>query len=185
MSFGAFVSTSTSHQTRNEEFYSLFCNFMLRCEYYSKEKDGVSPTLRPLNFFRGVVSISTEVSMTHHTPADFESCTVFSILSVEPGEQSHVAEMLTRANDEIFSEIPGFVARRIYKSIDGRRIVVCAQWSDVESYQTMFGYPEASAHLRELAQYADGDTPVCKLARELIPDPAAEWASHSSEVFIG
>ena len=122
--------------------------------------------------------------MTHHSPADSESCTVFTILSVEPDEQSRIVEMLTRANDEVFSEIPGFLARRIYKSIDGRRIVVCAQWSDVESYHAMFRYPAAVAHLRELSAYADDDTPVCRLAPEYVHDPA-EWASHSSEVFIG
>src|SRR4051812_47768429 len=123
--------------------------------------------------------------MTHHNPADSESCTVFTTLSVGPDEQSSIAETLIRANDEIFSEIPGFIARRIYKSIDGRRIVVCAQWSDVESYQAMFRYPEVNAHLRQLAPYANNDTPVCKLAPEFAHEPAEEWASHSSEVFIG
>lgn len=81
--------------------------------------------------------------------------TLINVFTVRPEHQRELAEILTKATQEVMQYIPGFVAANIHTSDDGARVVNYAQWESAGAYEAMFANPTAKEHMGRAADLAE------------------------------
>lgn len=81
--------------------------------------------------------------------------TLVNVFTVRPEHQHELAEILTKATEEVMQYVPGFVAANIHTSDDGVRVINYAQWESAEAYQAMFANPAAKEHMSRAADLTE------------------------------
>ncbi len=66
-----------------------------------------------------------------------KSITLVNVFTVVPERQEELAAFLIQNTDEFISKCPGFISASVLKSIDGKGVVVYAQYESLEAFQNM------------------------------------------------
>jgi quinol monooxygenase YgiN len=69
--------------------------------------------------------------------ANDEHVILINIFSIEPARQHELVELLTRATEGSVGRAAGFISARLYRSLDGTKVTMCAEWRSKEDYQAM------------------------------------------------
>jgi quinol monooxygenase YgiN len=83
--------------------------------------------------------------------------TLINVFTVDPKDQQRLADMLWEATEKTMKKLPGFVSANIHKSLDGVRVANYAQWRSREDFEAMLKNPEATAHMKPIADLAKFD----------------------------
>lgn len=80
--------------------------------------------------------------------------TLINVFTVEPDRAQQLAELLSRATDEVMQHLPGFRSANIHVSSDRTRVVNYAQWDSAEAFLDMQKNPNAREHMSGAADIA-------------------------------
>jgi heme-degrading monooxygenase HmoA len=83
--------------------------------------------------------------MAHAQP---DPVTLINVFSVEPEKQQALVELLARATNEVMSKQAGYLAARIHRSLDGRKVAVYARWRSADDFMALADDAAATAHMR-------------------------------------
>jgi len=61
--------------------------------------------------------------------------TLINFFTVEPEKQDELLALLISCTDEFISSCPGFIAATYHKSLDGKNVVLYAQYENMEAFQ--------------------------------------------------
>ncbi len=89
--------------------------------------------------------------------------TLMNIFTVEPSNQRTVAGLLQNDTAELIRYLPGFVSCSIHTSLDGKNVLIYAQWQNKESWEAMRKNPEATRRMSEVRKMATLDSHPCRV----------------------
>ena len=61
--------------------------------------------------------------------------TLINIFTVAPEKQEELLKLLISCTDEFVSSCPGFISASYHKSLDGKNVVLYAQYENMEAFQ--------------------------------------------------
>jgi quinol monooxygenase YgiN len=93
-----------------------------------------------------------------------EPVTFINVITVEPDRQPALIALLGDAAQQTFRHLPGFVSASIHQSMDGRTVVMYAQWSSLDDFHAMQRNPEAQAHIAKVSALGRFSGSVCEVA---------------------
>lgn len=85
--------------------------------------------------------------------------TLVNVFTVEPEHAQELADVLSRATEEVMQHLPGFRLASIHLSTDRTRVVNYAQWDSAEAFTAMQSNPAAREHMEVAAGIAVGFDP--------------------------
>lgn len=68
---------------------------------------------------------------------DNNALTLINVFTVVPEKQNELLDFLIQNTDEFISKCPGYISASFHKSIDGKNVVVYAQYENMEAFQGM------------------------------------------------
>ncbi len=83
--------------------------------------------------------------------------TLINVFTVEPANQRRLVDLLARATETSVRHEPGFVSASLYRSLDGTKVTMYAQWRSVEDYQAMRANPAPLPYLQQALAIAKFD----------------------------
>ncbi|GCE21318.1 antibiotic biosynthesis monooxygenase family protein [Dictyobacter kobayashii] len=98
--------------------------------------------------------------------------TLINVFTVEPANQQRLVELLTRATEVSVRYVPGFVAARLHRSIDGTKVTMYAQWRSAEDYQAMRQDPAPLPYLQEALTIATFEPGMYEVVQTFTPSGA-------------
>ncbi|GIE92960.1 antibiotic biosynthesis monooxygenase family protein [Paractinoplanes rishiriensis] len=111
-----------------------------------------------------VALLKTEVVFSQHHPdlnrieisPQRDDYTVIIIMDVEPRDQGALVDALGRP-DEWLMTVPGYRSHALCRGIDGKFVVLYAQWDSKEHYDVFHHLPESArpADVREARAFSD------------------------------
>ncbi|MGO9752299.1 MAG: antibiotic biosynthesis monooxygenase family protein [Solirubrobacteraceae bacterium] len=105
---------------------------------------------------------------------DAPMVTLINVFTVAPEDQKRLITLWQQATDDIIRHLPGFISANIHASPDGTKVVNYAQWESPEAFNAMRQNPDASAHLRELAQIGTPAPVLCNVISVHHPNPGPD-----------
>src|SRR5258708_17891003 len=84
--------------------------------------------------------------------------TLINILTVEPENQTKLAELLRDNTDNVVSTLDGWISTSFIAAKDQRRAVIYSQWRDFASLEAMRANPDMVAYFPRLAALAALDS---------------------------
>ena len=88
--------------------------------------------------------------MTCSRHAGDEHVILINVFTIEPARQQDLVELLTRATEGgSVRRAAGFISARLYRSLDGTKVTMYAEWRSKEDYQAMREDPAALPYLRQ------------------------------------
>ncbi|KAA2243504.1 antibiotic biosynthesis monooxygenase [Chitinophaga agrisoli] len=66
-----------------------------------------------------------------------KALTLVNVFTVAPERQEELLNFLIRNTDEFISKCPGFISASFHKGIDGKSVVVYAQYENMDAFQNM------------------------------------------------
>lgn len=94
-----------------------------------------------------------------------------NVFTVDPARQEELLQALEAATRSRFVHLPGFVSANLHVSLDGRRVINYAQWTDLESYERAMGAEEMREHLTTAADIAESYDPTLAQVRSVTVSP--------------
>jgi heme-degrading monooxygenase HmoA len=101
--------------------------------------------------------------------------TLINVFTLEPANQPHLVKMLVEATNEIMKHLPGFISTSIHASTDGTRVINYAQWRSREDFEAMLKNPEAQAHMKAIAEFAEPDAHLYGVAQVIEHNTNSRW----------
>jgi quinol monooxygenase YgiN len=89
--------------------------------------------------------------------------TFINVFTVEPADQQRLVDILTHVTAEYVRHAAGFVASRLHRSLDGRKVAMYGQWRSMADYEAMRADPRPRSHLEEaltIARFEPGSYEV-------------------------
>jgi quinol monooxygenase YgiN len=80
--------------------------------------------------------------------------TLINILTVEPENQTKLAELLRDNTDNVVSMLDGWISTSFVVAKDRRRVVIYSQWRNLASVEAMQRNPEMGAYFPRIAALA-------------------------------
>jgi quinol monooxygenase YgiN len=100
--------------------------------------------------------------------------TLINTFTVEPERAQSLLAHLSKATEDIFLHLPGFVSANFHVSRDRRHVANYAQWCSQENYDAMVKNPRAQVHMRDAAAIASAFNPILyDLVETHVAEPAA------------
>lgn len=99
--------------------------------------------------------------------------TFINVFTVEPTHQERLVELLRHVTFEYVRQASGFIASRLHRSLDGRRVAMYGQWRSMADYEAMRADPRPRSYLEEalsMATFEQGSYEV--VANFSPPEPA-------------
>src|SRR5260221_2711992 len=84
--------------------------------------------------------------------------TLINILTVEPENQTKLAELLRDNTDNVVSTLDGWISTSFIAAKDQRRVVIYSQWRDFASVEAMRANPDMVAYFPRIAALARLDS---------------------------
>ncbi len=97
--------------------------------------------------------------MTKLDPAD-KYVVLINTFSVEPDGAEALLAALSRATEEGFSKMDGFISANLHISRDRRHVANYAQWRSQQDLEAMMKNPWARQHMQECAGLAVSFDPI-------------------------
>ena len=112
--------------------------------------------------------MDTTITVTH------DVTTLINILTVEPENQTKLAELLRDNTDNVVSTLDGWISTSFVVAKDLRRVVIYSQWRNLASVEAMQRNPEMRAYFPRIAALAgfDGFAGDVSYARHALIAPA-------------
>jgi len=85
---------------------------------------------------------------------DQDLVTLVNVFSVDPERQAALVNLLVDATTTVIKQFPGYISANIHCSLDGTKVVNCAQWRRTEDYEAMLANPSVQQHLSDAAAAA-------------------------------
>jgi quinol monooxygenase YgiN len=96
--------------------------------------------------------------------------TFINVFSVDPANQSQLVQILTQVTETIVRHKSGFISASLYRSIDGKKVTMHAQWESSEAYQAMRDDPAPRPYLEQALAIAKFEPGMYELARTFLPE---------------
>lgn len=96
--------------------------------------------------------------------------TLINVFTVNAADQPRLVNLLSRATDEFVSRAPGFISSTLYRSLDGVKVTMVAQWRSTEDYETMRRDPGPLPFLEEALTIARFEPGIYEIVRQFSPD---------------
>lgn len=95
--------------------------------------------------------------------------TLINVFTVDPSNQQKLVDLLILATEESVVKITGFISSSLYKSFDGSKVTMYAQWRSAEDYQNMRNNPTASPYLEEALKIATFEPGMYNVVKTFLP----------------
>ena len=85
--------------------------------------------------------------------------TFINVFTVEPPNQQHLVDLLTRVTEQFVRHAPGFLSSTLHRGLDGTKVTMYAHWRSIEDYNAMREDPGPLPYLKEaleMAQFEPG-----------------------------
>jgi heme-degrading monooxygenase HmoA len=85
--------------------------------------------------------------------------TLINVFTVDPAKQHELVNLLTQATESSVRHVPGFISGTLYRSLDGTKVAMYAQWRSVEDYRAMRKNAAALPYMEQaltLAKFESG-----------------------------
>jgi quinol monooxygenase YgiN len=103
------------------------------------------------------------------TPEKERTVTLINVFTVEPVNQQRLVDLLTRATEGSVNRAPGFISSTLYRSIDGTKVTMYAQWRSAEDYQAMRQDPRPLPVLEEALSIAKFEPGMYEIVQTFRP----------------
>ena len=94
---------------------------------------------------------------------------LINVFTVDPANQDRLLDLLARATDELVSRAPGFVSSTLYRSLEGTKVTMYAQWRSAEDYEAMRQDPGPLPFLEEALTIAKFEPGMYEVVRTFSP----------------
>lgn len=81
--------------------------------------------------------------------------TLINVFSVAPENQEKLINLLISCTDEFISDCPGFISASYHKGVDGKSVVLYAQYEDMEAFQGVINSGGGKRMITEGGQLAE------------------------------
>lgn len=85
---------------------------------------------------------------------------IINTFTVEPENAQTLLASLSKATEDVFLRVPGFVSASFHMSEDRRHVANYGQWRSKEDYEEARKNPAVQSHMREAARLAIAFEPV-------------------------
>ncbi len=85
---------------------------------------------------------------------------LINTFTVEPENAQALLTSLSKATDDVFRHMPGFVSANLHLSDDQRHVANYAQWRSKKDYEEAGKSPAVQGHMREAAKLVSSFQPV-------------------------
>lgn len=85
---------------------------------------------------------------------------LINTFTVEPEMAQELLTSLSKATEDVFLHLPGFVSANLHMSDDQRHVANYAQWRSKKDYDEARKNPSVESHIREAARLASSFEPV-------------------------
>jgi len=89
--------------------------------------------------------------------------THINVLTVEPGNQTKLVELLREHTERVVTTLPGWISTSMAVSHDRRRVLIYSQWRDPASIQAMQSHPQMRSFFPRIAALAAFDSITCDM----------------------
>lgn len=96
--------------------------------------------------------------------------TLINVFTVDPANQQRLIDILTAATENSVNRAEGFISATLYRSLDGTKVTMYAQWRRLEDYEAMRRDPGPLPFLEEALSIATFDPGIYQAARSFTPD---------------
>lgn len=96
-----------------------------------------------------------------------EPTTFINVIEVDPARQQELVELLTEGADEVIRHRPGFVRSTVLASLDGTRVVNCAQWSSPDDVRATQADPAAARYAQRIAAIATVSPAIYRVVADI------------------
>ena len=96
--------------------------------------------------------------------------TLINVFTVDPVNQQKLVDLLTLATESSVRKVKGFISSSLHRSIDGTKVTMYAQWSNMEAYQNMRNNATASPYLDEALKIASFDPGMYEVVETFLPE---------------
>ena len=90
--------------------------------------------------------------------------TLVSVFTVEPGNQPAVLALLHDGIETMFSEMPGWISTNLFKSRDGRQVLVYSQWRDAKDIDAFRQDPRMKPYFQRFGALAKHEAFTCDVS---------------------
>jgi quinol monooxygenase YgiN len=95
--------------------------------------------------------------------------TLINIFTVDPENQQRMVDLLVRVTETSVRYARGFVSSSLHRSVDGRKVVMYAQWRTMADYEAMRRAPTPSPILSEAMTFATFEPGVYEVVETFTP----------------
>ena len=96
--------------------------------------------------------------------------TLINVFSVDPANQERLVRILTQVTEGIVRHKSGFRSARLFRSLDGKKVTMYAQWESGEAYQAMREDPAPRPLLEQALAIAQFDPGMYEVADIFLPE---------------
>lgn len=97
-------------------------------------------------------------------PIKRNSLTAVSIFKVRDHVmQEKVVGLLEELTQQILNKHQGFISTRIYKSLDGTKVISHVKWRNKQTYEKLLNDPKMLIHMNDIDKLAKADRSLCEL----------------------
>jgi heme-degrading monooxygenase HmoA len=79
---------------------------------------------------------------------------VINVITVTPQVQDAAVKAVEQMLHQVMRRQPGFLSAAVYRSLDGRRVTVHAQWESENDFQRISRHPAIVNHMRQFLEVA-------------------------------
>ncbi|WP_129793986.1 antibiotic biosynthesis monooxygenase [Sphingosinicella sp. CPCC 101087] len=95
--------------------------------------------------------------------------TLINVFTIDPANQQRLVDLLARATDGFVCRAPGFISSTLYRTLDGAKVTMYAQWRSVEDYQAMREDPDPLPLFKEALAIAQFEPGLYDIVRTFSP----------------
>jgi quinol monooxygenase YgiN len=96
--------------------------------------------------------------------------TLINVFTVDPVNQQKLVDLLTLATESSVRKVKGFISSSLHRSIDGTKVTMYAQWSNMEAYQSMRNNATASPYLDDALKIASFSPGMYEVVETFLPE---------------
>jgi quinol monooxygenase YgiN len=95
--------------------------------------------------------------------------TFINVFTVEPANQQRLVDILTHVTAAYVRHAAGFVSSRLHRSLDRRKVTMCAQWRSMADYEAMRADPRPRSYLEQALTMASFEPGSYEVVADFTP----------------
>jgi hypothetical protein len=77
--------------------------------------------------------------------------------------QDKIVGLLEEASQQILNKHEGFISSRIYKSLDGTKVINHVKWRNKQTFEKLLSDPRMLIHMNDIDNLAKAERSLCEL----------------------